>query len=61
MNPTGIRTMERSDFEEVIRIYREGLTTVEATFETQVPTSENWDNAHLPFLRLSVETTFSKL
>jgi len=40
--------MERFDLEEVIRIYGQGLATGEATFEIEVPTSENWDKAHLP-------------
>jgi phosphinothricin acetyltransferase len=33
---------------EVARIYAEGIATGEATFETDVPTWERWDAAHLP-------------
>jgi L-amino acid N-acyltransferase YncA len=33
---------------EVARIYAEGIATGNATFETGVPTWEDWDSAHLP-------------
>ena len=33
---------------EVARIYAEGIATGNATFETDVPTWERWDSAHLP-------------
>jgi phosphinothricin acetyltransferase len=32
---------------EVARIYAEGIATGNATFETDVPTWERWDDAHL--------------
>jgi L-amino acid N-acyltransferase YncA len=33
---------------EVARIYADGMTTRNATFETDVPTWEDWDRSHLP-------------
>jgi phosphinothricin acetyltransferase len=33
---------------EVVRIYAEGIATGNATFETDVPSWEQWDGAHLP-------------
>ncbi len=33
---------------EVAQIYAEGIATGNATFETDVPTWEHWDSAHLP-------------
>jgi phosphinothricin acetyltransferase len=33
---------------EVARIYAEGIATGNATFETDVPNWERWDEAHLP-------------
>jgi phosphinothricin acetyltransferase len=41
-----------SDWEQVRSIYLEGIASGNATFETQAPTWEKWDAAHLPFARL---------
>jgi L-amino acid N-acyltransferase YncA len=39
----------RSDhWPDVARIYAEGIATGDATFETDVPSWERWDAAHLP-------------
>jgi len=35
------------DWPEVARIYEEGIATGNATFETEVPSWEAWDSAHL--------------
>nr|WP_242535719.1 GNAT family N-acetyltransferase [[Muricauda] lutisoli] len=48
--------MKTSDWEEVSRIYLEGIATGFATFETQAPTYEHWDNAHSSECRLIAET-----
>ncbi|WP_188500074.1 GNAT family N-acetyltransferase [Pontibacter amylolyticus] len=37
---------------EVLRIYGEGLETGYSTFNTEVPTWEEWDRNHLPHTRL---------
>jgi len=38
--------------EAVLKIYEEGLQTGQATFNTQVPSWEDWDRGHLPHSRL---------
>lgn len=50
-----VRTMKASDWEDVSRIYLEGIATGFATFETQAPTYEHWDNAHTKECRLVAE------
>ena len=47
-----IDQMRASDWEQVRAIYLEGIRTGHATFETEAPTWERWDEAHLPFARL---------
>jgi L-amino acid N-acyltransferase YncA len=47
-----VRAMASSDWPAVARIYRQGLATGFATFETIVPSWEAWDRAHLPVPRL---------
>ena len=52
-----IRDLRPDDWPEVSRIYAEGIATRNATFETDVPTWEDWDAAHLAEHRLvAVET-----
>ena len=50
-----VRTMEASDWEDVSRIYLEGIATGFATFETKVPTYDQWDSAHTKQCRLVAE------
>ncbi|WP_088340280.1 GNAT family N-acetyltransferase [Robiginitalea sediminis] len=52
-----VRNMFPKDWPEVSRIYAEGMATGVATFETQVPSYEAWDAAHLPNCRLVAEAT----
>ena len=47
-----IDLMTPADWMEVSRIYEEGIATGLATFETQVPSWEEWDAARLPHSRL---------
>lgn len=42
-----IRTFHEKDWHEVSRIYRQGLNTNLATFQTVCPTYEEWDKKHL--------------
>jgi L-amino acid N-acyltransferase YncA len=42
-----VRDLRPSDWPEVARIYREGIETGNATFETDVPRWEEWDSAHV--------------
>ncbi|WP_435624393.1 N-acetyltransferase family protein [Flagellimonas sp.] len=50
-----IRSMQATDWEEVSRIYAEGIQTGFATFEQQVPSYESWDKAHVESCRLIAE------
>lgn len=47
-----IDTMRPEDWDDVARIYAEGIATGDSTFETEVPTWERWDRDHVPDLRL---------
>lgn len=44
--------MRPDDWDQVRRIYLEGIATGQATFETESPSWEKWDRSHLPFARL---------
>lgn len=48
--------MRESDWPAVAAIYREGIGTGEATFETDVPRWEAWDRVHDQRCRLVMET-----
>ena len=50
-----VRAMTPADWAAVARIYRQGLATGLATFETIVPSWEVWDRAHLDVPRLVAE------
>src|SRR2546421_10283143 len=50
-----VRDLRPGDWPEVARIYREGIETGNATFETEVPSLEAWDAAHLREHRLVAE------
>ena len=47
-----IETLQPAHWPAVREIYREGIETGQATFETAVPTWEAWDNGHRPDCRL---------
>jgi L-amino acid N-acyltransferase YncA len=49
------RDLRAEDWPEVARIFEEGIRTGNATFETEVPSWEAWDAAHLPEHRLVAE------
>lgn len=46
-----IRTMHSEDWPAVAAIYLEGIRTGNATFQTEAPSWEEWDRAHLPICR----------
>ncbi len=50
-----IRAMTESDWSSVAEVYREGIETGHATFETSVPTWERWDEAHVDSCRFVAE------
>jgi L-amino acid N-acyltransferase YncA len=47
-----IRPMSAGDWERVREIYLEGIESGHATFETQAPSWEEWDQNHQQFARL---------
>jgi L-amino acid N-acyltransferase YncA len=53
---TEVRTMRAADWPAVARIYSEGIATGVATFETAVPSWEEWDGMHLASPRLVAES-----
>jgi L-amino acid N-acyltransferase YncA len=50
-----VRPLQPGDYPAVAAIFAEGIATGHATFETQVPSWEEWDAAHLPEHRLVAE------
>ena len=47
-----LRELAAEDWKDVKRIYLQGIESGHATFETEAPEWERWNNAHLPFARL---------
>ena len=47
-----IDPLQPEDAEQVLAIYAEGIATQDATFQTEVPSWEEWDAAHLEAPRL---------
>lgn len=47
-----IDQMKASDWQQVRSIYLEGIATGDSTFETDAPSWEKWDDAHLQVARL---------
>ena len=47
-----IEQMRASDWEQVREIYLQGIRSGHSTFETEAPSWERWDEAHLVFARL---------
>lgn len=47
-----IRAMAAADWASVRAIYRAGIATGQATFETETPSWTNWNEAHVPAPRL---------
>ncbi|MFY9550107.1 MAG: N-acetyltransferase family protein [Thermoanaerobaculia bacterium] len=52
--PIDLERMAPSDWDEVRRIYVEGIATGNATLETEVPSWDLWDRAHRTDCRLVV-------
>jgi L-amino acid N-acyltransferase YncA len=50
-----VRAMRAEDWPSVAEIYAQGIAGGDATFETDVPTWDRWDAAHLPDHRLVAE------
>ncbi|HRX59079.1 MAG TPA: N-acetyltransferase family protein [Eubacteriales bacterium] len=52
MSEISIRAMTAADWPDASRIYREGIETGLATFQSECPPWEDWDRAHLGACRL---------
>lgn len=52
MNKYIIEPMLDSDWKSVRQIYQEGIATGNATFETEVPSRQEWNDSHLQQPRL---------
>lgn len=50
-----IRAFTQDDWDAVNSIYKQGIETNLATFQTSCPTYTQWDNSHLPFCRFVYE------
>ncbi len=50
-----VRPLHPDDYPAVAAVFAEGIATGQATFETQVPSWETWDAAHLPDHRFVAE------
>ncbi|MFO7768506.1 MAG: N-acetyltransferase family protein [bacterium] len=51
----GIRAMQAADWPGVASVYAEGIATGNATFETEVPSWDDWSDGHLEACRLVAE------
>jgi len=49
------RPMTESDWSDVAEIYRQGIETGNATFQTDIPTWEEWNKEHLKSCRIVAE------
>jgi phosphinothricin acetyltransferase len=47
-----LRPMSESDWKMVSEIYRQGIASGNATFETEVPPKEKWDKNHIKCCRI---------
>ncbi len=45
--------LKPQDFEQAAEIYLEGINTGRATFQTEVPSWQQWDNGHVKCCRLA--------
>ena len=50
-----VRPFDPTDYSAVAAVFAEGIATGSATFQTTVPTWEEWDAAHLPEHRFVAE------
>lgn len=49
-----IDSMKKEDFDEITRIYEQGIKTGISTFQTDAPTYEEWNEGHIKDCRLVV-------
>ena len=46
--------IDENNFDAVAKIYKVGIETGNATFETNIPSFEDWDKTHLPYGRIVI-------
>lgn len=46
--------IDENNFDTVAEIYKVGIETGNATFETNIPSFEDWDKTHLPYGRIVI-------
>ena len=46
--------IDKNNFDSVTKIYKAGIETGNATFETNIPSFEEWDEKHLSFGRIVI-------
>jgi phosphinothricin acetyltransferase len=56
-----IRKMEKNDWNNVLDIYMQGINTKKATFQTEAPEYNDWDNGHIKIGRLVAVDTDDKV
>ncbi len=49
-----LETIHKDNFQDLLKIYKEGQATGLATFETALPSWESWDASHLRFGRIAL-------
>ncbi|KAB3531615.1 N-acetyltransferase [Alkaliphilus pronyensis] len=47
-----MKELQREHWEEVAKIYKEGIETETATFQTDIPSWGEWDNSHIKQCRM---------
>ena len=49
------RSLRKKDWDSVAEIYKQGIETGNATFETEIPSWDKWDSKHLKICRIVAE------
>ena len=49
------RSLSKKDWDSVEKIYKQGIETGNATFETEIPSWDKWDTTHLKACRIVAE------
>jgi L-amino acid N-acyltransferase YncA len=49
------RSLRKKDWDSVAEIYKQGIESGNATFETEIPSWDKWDSKHLKTCRIATE------
>ncbi|MBQ4818933.1 GNAT family N-acetyltransferase [Aquimarina sp. MMG016] len=60
-NNIQIQSFTESDWDEIAKIYKEGIETGRATFETKVPAWAQWNASHITSCRLKASIVGDKI